>query len=90
MYSGHGRLSLAAFLHHYIDPDVTWENCRGCPLVMHYWVDLQSVHGFCRYAKIAPREIAIGAHDNIAANTKCQRVLVLALCLVYYWATLQH
>jgi len=25
---------------------------------------------------------AIGAHDNIAANAKCQRVLVLALCLV--------
>ena len=36
---------------------------------MHYWADLQSVHGFRCY-------------DNIAPNAKCQRVLVLALCLV--------
>jgi len=42
---------------------------QGCPLVVHYWVDLQSVPGFCCY-------------DNIAPNMKCQRVLVLALCLV--------
>jgi len=38
------------------------------PLVVHYWADLQSVHGFhCYY--------------NAAPNAKCQRVLVLALCL---------
>ena len=36
---------------------------------MHYRADLQSVHGFRCY-------------DNIAPNAKCQRVLVLALCLV--------
>ena len=36
---------------------------------MHYWADLQSVHGFRCY-------------DNIVPNAKCQRVLVLALCLV--------
>jgi len=36
---------------------------------MHYWADLQSVHGFRCY-------------DNIAPNEKCQRVHVLALCLV--------
>ena len=41
----------------------------GVPLVVHYWVDLQSVHRFHCY-------------DNIAPNAKCQRVLVLALCLV--------
>jgi len=29
-----------------MDPDVTWRNSRGCPLVVHYWADLQSVHGF--------------------------------------------
>ena len=40
---------------------------RGCPLVVHNWADLQSVHGFRCY-------------DNIAPNAKCQRVLVLALC----------
>jgi len=41
----------------------------GCLLVVHYWAHLQSVHGF-------------RCNDNIAPNAKCQRVLVLALCLV--------
>ena len=40
------------------------------PLVVHCWTDLQSVHGFRCY-------------DNIAPNAKCQRVIVLALCLVH-------
>jgi len=40
------------------------------PLVVHYWADLQSVHGFRCY-------------DN-SANAKRQQVLVLALCLVSY------
>jgi len=40
-------LSLAVFPHYCSDPDVTWGNGRGCPLVAHYWADLQSVHGFC-------------------------------------------
>jgi len=44
------------------------ERCR-CHVVVNYWADLQSVHGF-------------GCYDNIAPNAKCQRVLVLALCLV--------
>jgi len=52
------------------DPDVTRGNGRGCPLVAHYWSDLQSVHGF-------------RCCDNTAPNAKCQRVLVLALCLVH-------
>jgi len=25
-----------------MDPDVTWVSGRGCPLVVHYWADLQS------------------------------------------------
>jgi len=40
MYIGHGRmcvcvsvcLSLAAFPHYCMDPDVTWGNGKGCPL----------------------------------------------------------
>jgi len=36
---------------------------------VHYLADLQSVHGLRCYAIIAP-------------NAKCQRVLILALCLV--------
>ena len=62
-------LSCYAFPHYCMDPDVTWENGRGYPLVVQYWADLQSVHGFCCYGNIMP-------------NVKCQRVLVLALCLV--------
>jgi len=56
MYSGHGRLcvclSLAAFPHYCTEPDETWRNGRGCPLVVHYWADLQSVHGFRCYDHI--------------------------------------
>ena len=29
--------------------DVTWGSGRGCPLVVHYWADLQSVHGLRCY-----------------------------------------
>jgi len=57
MCIGHERLcvclSLAACPHYCTDPDVTWGNGRGCPLVVHYWADLQSVHGFRCYANIA-------------------------------------
>jgi len=62
-------LSLAACPHYCTDLDVTWVNGTGCPLVLHYCADFQSVHGFRCY-------------DNTAPNAKCQRVLVLALCLV--------
>ena len=41
-------LSAAACLHYCTDPDVTWGG-RGCPLVVHYWADLQSVHGLRCY-----------------------------------------
>ena len=48
MYCGHPRLcvclSAAACPHYCTDPDVTWGSGRGCPLVVHYWADLQSVH----------------------------------------------
>ena len=64
-------LSLATFPHYCTDPNVTWGNGRRCRLVVHYWAVLQSVHGFRCY-------------DNIALNTKCQRVLVLAFCLVTF------
>jgi len=44
-------------------------NGTGCPLFVHCWAGLQSVHGFRCY-------------DNIAPNAKCQRVLVYSL---YAW-----
>ena len=42
----------------------TTARARMCPLVVHYWADLQLVHGFRCY-------------DNIAPNANCQRVLYL-------------
>ena len=42
-------LSLTTFPYYCTDPDVTWGNGRGCPLVVHCWADLQSVHGFRCY-----------------------------------------
>jgi len=48
MYIGHTRLcvclSLTACPHYCTDPDVTWGNGTGFPLVVHYWMDYQSVH----------------------------------------------
>jgi len=44
------RLSAATCL--CTDPDVTWGSARGCALVVHYWADLQSVHGLRCYSNI--------------------------------------
>ena len=58
MYCGYARLCVCVSLsaavcpHYYTDPDVTWGSGRGCPLVVHYWVDLQSVHGLLCYGNI--------------------------------------
>jgi len=86
MYSGHAHLcvclsvsvcrvclSLAAFPPGCTDPDVILGNGRKCPIVVHYWADLQSVHGFRCY-------------DNIARTRNVSECSVLALCLVYYSA----
>ena len=42
-------LSAASCPHYCTDPDVTWGSGRGYPLVVHYWTDLQSVHGLHCY-----------------------------------------
>jgi len=83
MYSDHPRLCLsaclssAACLHYCTDPDVTWGNTRGCPLVVHYWADLQSGHGLRCYGNITRTR-------NVS-----EYMLVLALCLVkwFWWPT---
>jgi len=51
-------LSFAAFPHYCTDPDVSWGNGRRCPVVVHHWADLQSVHGFRCYDNSAEREIS--------------------------------
>jgi len=49
-------LSEAACPHYCTDPDVTWgvvgDSGRGCPLVVHYWADLQSVHRLHCYGNV--------------------------------------
>jgi len=45
-------LSAAVRPHYCTDPDVTWGRGRGYPLVVHYWADLQSVHGLRCYGNI--------------------------------------
>jgi len=45
-------LSAAVRPHYCMDPDVTWGHGSGCPLVVHYWADLQSVHGLRCYDNI--------------------------------------
>jgi len=60
MYCGHVLLcvcvsvclSAAVRPHYCTDPDVTWGRGRGCPLVVHYWAELQSVHGLRCYGNI--------------------------------------
>ena len=51
-----------------MDPDVIWGIGRGCPLVVHYWADLQSVHGLRCYGNVT--------------RTVSEYMLVFALCLV--------
>ena len=76
MYCGHARLcvcvclSAAACPHYCTDPDVTWGSGRGCPLVVHCWADLQSVHGLRCYGNITRTR-------NVS-----EYMLALALCLV--------
>jgi len=63
-------LSAAACPHYCTDPDATWGSGRGCTLVVHYWVDLQSVHG-------------LRCYDNITRTRSVSvYMLVLALCIV--------
>ena len=66
MYCGHARLFVCVSLcvclsvclsaavrpHYCTDPDVTWGRGRGCPLVVHYWADVQSGYGLSCYGNI--------------------------------------
>jgi len=76
MYCGHARLcvcvcvclSTAARPHYCTNPDVTWGHGRGCPLVVHYWVDLQSAHGLHCYDNIT-RTLVTSFHPSCDMTT---------------------
>jgi len=53
-------------------PDVTWGIGWRCPLFVHYWADLQSMHGLHCCGNIK-RTLNVSEY-----------MLVLALCLVGY------
>ena len=45
-------MCLSVCPHYCTEPDVTWGSGKGCPLVVHYWADLQLVHGLHCYGNI--------------------------------------
>jgi len=52
-------VSVTAFPHYCMDLNLTWRNGRRCPVAVHYWADLQSVHGFRCYDNIALNASAV-------------------------------
>jgi len=91
LYSGLGCLCvclfLSAFPHYRTDPDVTWRNGRGCPVVVHYWADLQSVHGFCCYDNTArTRNVSVCLYSLYAwfdTVTHCLHCLYMYLLYLF-------
>jgi len=67
-------LSAATCPHYCTDPDVTWGSGRGFPLVVHYWADLQLVHGLRCYDNIT--------RMRSVSEYMLEYTLVLAQCLV--------
>ena len=55
-----------------MDPDVTWGRGRGCPLVVHYWADLQSGHGLHCYGNIT-RTLVTSLRPSRDMTTWCER-----------------
>ena len=85
-------LSAAVRPHYCTDPDVTWGHGRGCPLVVHYWADLQSGNGLRCYGNITRTLVTAAAWtagflwwrsgNKKRTQNVSEYMLVLALCLV--------
>jgi len=52
--------------------DVTWGHGRGCPLVVHYWADLQSGHGLRCYDNIT-RTLVTSLRPSRDMTTQSER-----------------
>jgi len=64
-----------------------WGNGRGCPLVVYYWADLQSVHRFHCYDNSSEREMSASACTCSMAGSYCRPAAsgVSDLCLFVMW-----
>jgi len=88
MYCGHVRLCLstAACPNYWTDPDVILGNGMGCPLVVHYWEDSQSVHGLRYYGSIT-RTRNVSECLALACLYSLYAWLILYLyCIDHWWA----
>jgi len=68
-------------------PGCNLGNGRGCPLVVHYWADLQSVYGLRCYGNITQTLVtyklaSTPRYDDIVRTRNVSECSVLALCLV--------
>jgi len=82
-------LSAAAFPPYCTDPDVIWENGRGCHVLVHCWADLQLVHGLHCYNNIAPQVLAVGARQHSSECEMSVSTRKVSTCLyslyIYAW-----
>jgi len=103
MYCGHTHLCVclcvclcaAACPHYCTDPDVTWGSGRGCPLVVHYWADLQSVHGLCCYGNTrnvwqSPAVISLAHRTHYACQRRLSSPAIKSTCLLHVRRYLQR
>jgi len=76
------------------DPEVTWGSGRGWPLVVHYWADLQLVHGLRCYGNITRTRnvseymLVLAARTSMYSLTLNLVSLFLWLFCVSYWLQL--
>jgi len=75
-------LSLETLLHHCMDTAVTWANGRRCPLVVHYWADLQSLHGFRCFDNIHVCKL-IALYTTNAYSANCVISASACTCSMY-------
>ena len=73
-------LSVAVRPHYCTDPDVTWGHGGSCPLVVHYWADLQSGHGLHCYGNNANPSYKLACTRSMPSYIS--RVVNDAKCIV--------
>ena len=97
MYCGHRRLCVFLCVcprpHAHTIPrhECNLGNGSGCPLVVHYRADLQSVHGLRCYGNNANPSYTFAStprHDDIVRTQNVSECSVLPVCLVHTLSTI--